>query len=87
MLVVRILVDQLTVSVLKHCRFTFEHCWHLDISRTVLSVKDVIEILRLLVQLFHYLWRQFVKVGFLLAEIINFFVHGLVKFILTIIMV
>ena len=87
LLVVRILIDQLTVCVLKHSGFTFEHCWHLDICRPVLCVKDVIEILWLLIQFLHHLLRQFVEASLLLAEVIYSFVHGLVKVILAVIVV
>ena len=85
LLIVRILVDQLKVCVLKHCWFTFEHCWNLDICRPVLCVKDIIEILRLLIQFFHHLLRQFIKASLLLAEVIYSFIHGLVKVILAVI--
>ena len=57
LIVVRILVDQLTVCVLNHSRFTFEHCWHLDICWPILCVKDIIVILWLLIQFLHHLLR------------------------------
>lgn len=60
LLVVRILVDQFTICVLKYSRFTLEHCWHLNICRPILCFKDVDEIVWFLIQFLHHLLRQFI---------------------------
>ena len=89
MLVFRILVNQLTVCVLEHVRFTCEHCRHLDICGPVLCVKDVVndQILRLLIQFFHHFLGQLVEAGLLLTEVIYTLIHGLVEVILAVIIV